>query len=294
MSLRIRRGTNAQRATTPLDLGELVFTTDTKQLYVGNGISAGGDPIIRLGTGLAWADVNCTTIIATGAALQVSADAAPSLGGNLNLNNRDITGTGNINITGNITIPIGSNINVTKIRPNAAGSPLSVYSNISPAVQGIGVTNGTNIPSRIEVWASKGTVDAPTNTVAGEVLTAWLSRGYNNGNYLISSIISSAWSPSATFGTSLPGSVITLSAGNNAGNISSATFDGITKIFNAPLLNTTVYSAAGTAIPSAATSGAGARAFVTDATVGTFGAAYLSGGSIKVPVYSNGTSWYIG
>lgn len=244
MSLRIRRGTDAQRATTPLDMGELVYTTDTKQLYVGNGIDAGGNPIIRLGTGLAWADAQCTTIIATGAALQVSADATPSLGGNLTLNGKNITGTGNINITGNITIPTNANINATTIRPNAAGSPLSVYSNVSPAVQGIGITNGTNIPSRIETWASKGTVDAPTNTVASDVLTAWITRGYNNGNYIISSIISSSWSSSATFGTSFPGSVITLSAGNNAGNISSATFDGITKTFYAPVIKTGSYATA--------------------------------------------------
>jgi hypothetical protein len=244
MSLRIRRGTDAQRATTPLDLGELVFTTDTKQLYVGNGIDSGGDPIIRLGSGLAWADAQCTTIIATGVALQVSADTNPSLGGNLNLNSHNITGTGNISITGNITIPTNANIDVTTIRPNAAGSPLSVYSNISPAVQGIGVTNGTNVPSRIETWASKGTVDAPTNTVAGDVLTAWVTRGYNNGNYIISSIISSSWSSSATFGTSFPGSVVTIAAGNNAGNISSATFDGITKTFYAPVIKTGSYATA--------------------------------------------------
>ena len=37
-----------------------------------------------------------------------------------------------------------------------------------------------------------------------------------------------------------------------------------TRVFNAPILNTTTYSAAGTAIPSASTAGAGARAFVTD------------------------------
>ena len=33
MSLRIRRGTNAQRATTPLDLGELVFTTEPDGIH---------------------------------------------------------------------------------------------------------------------------------------------------------------------------------------------------------------------------------------------------------------------
>lgn len=66
-----------------------------------------------------------------------------------------------------------------------------------------------------------------------------------------------------------------------------------TPIFNLPFA-TVVYSAAGTAIPSAATAGAGARAFVSDATVNTFASAYVSGGANKVPVYSDGTGWFIG
>jgi hypothetical protein len=46
MALRIRRGTNTQRqqltgGNTPLD-GELIWTTDTKQLYVGDGTTTGG------------------------------------------------------------------------------------------------------------------------------------------------------------------------------------------------------------------------------------------------------------
>jgi len=59
----------------------------------------------------------------------------------------------------------------------------------------------------------------------------------------------------------------------------------------------TVYSAAGTPIPAAATAGVGARAFVSDSTaagVGGFAAPYVSGGTHKVPVYSDGTGWFIG
>ena len=47
-------------------------------------------------------------------------------------------------------------------------------------------------------------------------------------------------------------------------------------------------------IPAAATAGAGARAFVTDATVNTFGSAYVGGAANAVPVYSDGTGWFIG
>jgi hypothetical protein len=48
------------------------------------------------------------------------------------------------------------------------------------------------------------------------------------------------------------------------------------------------------ALPSAATAGAGARAFVNDALAPVFGSAVASGGTVNVPVYSNGTNWFVG
>jgi hypothetical protein len=42
MALQIRRGTNAERQTITPAAGELIFTTDTKKLYIGDGSTAGG------------------------------------------------------------------------------------------------------------------------------------------------------------------------------------------------------------------------------------------------------------
>lgn len=47
-------------------------------------------------------------------------------------------------------------------------------------------------------------------------------------------------------------------------------------------------------LASAATAGAGARAFVTDATATTFLSTVAGGGANKVPVVSDGTQWLIG
>jgi hypothetical protein len=47
-------------------------------------------------------------------------------------------------------------------------------------------------------------------------------------------------------------------------------------------------------LPSAVTSGTGARAFVSDATATTFASTVAGGGANKVPVYSDGTNWRIG
>jgi hypothetical protein len=54
----------------------------------------------------------------------------------------------------------------------------------------------------------------------------------------------------------------------------------------------TVYTVA--TLPSAATSGVGARAFVSDATATTFASTVAGGGANKVPVYSDGTNWKVG
>ena len=56
-----------------------------------------------------------------------------------------------------------------------------------------------------------------------------------------------------------------------------------------PLTNYTVAT-----LPSAVTSGKGARSFVTDALGPTFGATVATGGAVAVPVYSDGINWKVG
>ena len=47
-------------------------------------------------------------------------------------------------------------------------------------------------------------------------------------------------------------------------------------------------------LPSASTSGVGARAFVTDALAPVFGATVVTGGAVATPVYSDSTNWKVG
>ena len=48
MALQLRRGTDAERSAVTFADGELVYTTDTKKLYVGDGATAGGNSITGL------------------------------------------------------------------------------------------------------------------------------------------------------------------------------------------------------------------------------------------------------
>lgn len=56
MALKIRRGTETQRASIRFEMGELVWTTDTYRLYVGDGSELGGHNIAKnlAGTGMAF------------------------------------------------------------------------------------------------------------------------------------------------------------------------------------------------------------------------------------------------
>jgi len=47
-------------------------------------------------------------------------------------------------------------------------------------------------------------------------------------------------------------------------------------------------------LPSAVTAGVGARSFVTDALLPTFGSTVAAGGAVATPVYSDGTNWKVG
>ena len=45
VKLKVRRGTNAQRQTVTLEQGEIGYTTDTNRMFVGNGVTVGGNTI---------------------------------------------------------------------------------------------------------------------------------------------------------------------------------------------------------------------------------------------------------
>jgi hypothetical protein len=149
MSLRIRRGTDAQRQQITPDEGELIYTTNTKKLFIGDGIVAGGINIgsALAGTGLVF-DIGTQTLQVTsvpgGSGIaSVSADLNPALGGNLSLNNRNITGTGTIGIVGTMYASqgLGGDLALNTHNINGTGN-ISITGNLS--VTGLGADLNLN------------------------------------------------------------------------------------------------------------------------------------------------------
>ena len=140
MALQVRRGTNSERLGIVPAEGELIYTTDTKQLYVGDGTTAGGTASIA------------STIDS------LLADSTPQLGGNLDLNNFNINGTGNIDITGTITASGTVNLG------DGVGSDILV---IGGAIQGhlvpdVDSTHNLGAPAKYwnEMWLRQLNVDS--------------------------------------------------------------------------------------------------------------------------------------
>ena len=111
MSLRIRRGTNAQRASITFDLGEIAYTTDTKKLYIGDGTTVGGKHVLATSAG------NGFTFNESTQQIEFSLD-------NLDLDNLNLSTTG---------VPEGTRLYFTEERAQdavgaalVAGNPFNV------------------------------------------------------------------------------------------------------------------------------------------------------------------------
>jgi len=108
MALKLRRGLSTTRTSNTFAEGELVYTTDTKLLYVGDGTTPGG--VLVTGSGGGGVEINGitdnttegTVVMTLGDAL-ITLDTAVELGGDLDITNYEINGDGDITITGDIT-----------------------------------------------------------------------------------------------------------------------------------------------------------------------------------------------
>ena len=96
---------------------------------------------------------------------ELSADTSPQLGGNLDLNSNDITGTGNINTTGTITASStitgntfsGSGASLTNLNASnlASGTIPDGFPSALPAVDGSNLT-GINTDLVSDTYATVG------------------------------------------------------------------------------------------------------------------------------------------
>lgn len=107
--LQLRGGTTAQHSTFTGALREVTVDTDKDTLVVHDGSTAGGFPLAKY-SDLSSIDTNLVN------------DTTPQLGGDLDLNSNNITGTGNIDIAGTIKSDTWQSIQTSAFNAEAAKS----------------------------------------------------------------------------------------------------------------------------------------------------------------------------
>ena len=222
MSLQIRRGTAAQLAAITPATGELIFTTDTQQVFVGNGVQQGGIPIAVGGNG----NISGTNLFATNAV-----SAIGNITGNFIFGNGYyLTGIGNGGGGSNY-----SNSNTAAFLADFGTNAISTFGNIKGGyvlsqsdLSAVGNIAGTYLfgNGRFLTGITSGTPNGITWTTSTTVPTSNVKPGdfwYNsvtNVKYQYTNDgVGNVW-----VDQSFPTSFATITTGNiyNAGVISSA------------------------------------------------------------------------
>jgi hypothetical protein len=178
MALQIRRGLEAQRSAVTPAAGELLYTTDDKLVYVGDGTTLGGKQLLgnlvedtspQLGGNL---DVNGNSIVSTGGG---DININPSIGGDVVLHgNLIVDNLGNLSKTGQLNIsPTTSTTfgrNDTLVDGNIYIIRNSAPSLSSPTCITFAQHHNTADAVNFAFYRSRGTGAAQTAVVSGDDL----------------------------------------------------------------------------------------------------------------------------
>ena len=202
-----------------------------------------------------------------------------------NISGTDSSFTGNLSVTGKSNLGSVANVAITG---GASGYVIS--------------TDGAGNLSFVNPVATQSPAPMPTYIPVGNTLT--ISANYQgifgypitvDGVIVVDGIlvdVNDATIPAGNI------NYVQYNNGNVMGGTSTFTFVSSSGLLSVPNITTTgvVKTTAKTysSLPIAATAGAGARSFITDATTTTFLATVAGGGSNAVPVVSNGTNWIVG
>jgi hypothetical protein len=289
-----------------------------------NAVTASGDYILTADNGndsTHYLDMGITSSTWDGSLNNVLSGLVPNNGylyvqdGNLTLGTRagNVSHTWNFDTTGNLTFPSGGALNMTGTSAGIVQSPnndlivtvqddsnddYALYNRVTDS----GVTLGETRLRRGDFQVSfpnasknfnfddSGILGLPgdiaLNTQGGDISLYAIDDG-DSGSAELKTISFAG----ATLGSNVrvTQSAATISTSNAA---HTWTFDNTGKLSAPGIIQTGVFNI--NTLPSAITAGAGARAFVTDADSTTFGTAYGGDSGNAMPVWSNGTSWFIG
>lgn len=226
----------------------------------------------------------------TGAQRNVIVD----LGGNLvaGANRIHTTGTNNVEIwSGNVQQIQCLNSTITFLGGNAYGSGATRTFGLGVSAPGNANRNADKYVFRAIGFGTGNTIPTYVGFGAAYVQSGITStQSHTQEDCFLVRLLASA-TPIVAFGDSFVSTVPAIKRSGTQLQIRLAD-DSADASFSASYVKTPALTVA--TLPSASTAGMGSRAFVSDASATTFASIVASGGSNKVPVYSDGTNWLIG
>ena len=274
--------------------GEIVadLTTDPPALYVGN--NAGQLTALSSGGPGTYGNANVAAYLPTYTGNLASLTGAVTTTANITAN--FFLGNGS-QLTGIVTNY--SNANVANYLPTYTGNLVSLTGNINTTAS-INVGN-TIFANSVIRGRNYIVVDSDQPTEGGQLVLSYCNTtgmvGQANSTWNIDVDSLNSFRIMNQNGAGNVVDVIYASGANgnvtlsNSLNVPSGNVTG-NYIIGTIAIRTTATTASG--LPTAANAGAGARGFVTDADANTFNAPLVGGGANAVPVFSNGTGWFIG
>jgi hypothetical protein len=204
---------DADRQEKILNVSELVYTTDTNKLYIGDGITTGGLVVVPV------TNVNINNLGLT----EVRSDNSPALGADLDLSGKNITGNGGIDINGNITADY-ININY---------SPFRGLADFNFA--------GENQGSYMQFNTSRGTFKSPISLQHGDLIAGLLFRSYTDSEFGQTAVIQ-AETDGPTINGNTPGK-LKIGTKNHLGTDDTFCEFNSRGVFLAPVIQTGIYAA---------------------------------------------------
>jgi hypothetical protein len=246
MPLRLRRGTNAERLTiTPLE-GELIYTTDTKKVYVGDGNTIGGTDMVSTAGGFLSGNLNLDTFSIEGAGsidiigdisngtITLSGDTISSSTNSITFGNKFDNGTltldGNFISSNDTFIASGSGNTIGILKLSEKDHLLQIQREWNESVEPVqieyGITNGFFSLLKTKN-TSRGTIDTPLTVVPGDCLSFERTLGYDGFDYVISSAIWQGVDPSSSVTAgSVPGAIALITLGPGGQKVASFDSNG--------------------------------------------------------------------
>lgn len=244
IKLKIRRGTDAQRQTVVLEEGELGYTTDTRRVFVGDGLTSGGIPVSNK-FNLPLTQISSLTstpsfvgdvIYASTQLFQLTASDFTSLSSWAFIGTQPDNTTLEYNTTGLRTLKLKNNsINNLSFNSTAAYSQGGI---IATATNGL----SANVDGTFVVLSSNYITIAPIS--ASKISSSALGNGIRGGNgdqlYVYADPTQFGFNGSGSLTlTAITGGVVSLSSLNTASILGDGLYaDGTTGKFTANVQDT--------------------------------------------------------